>query len=117
MSGQVRENFVIAAVIIFSLWQCVNRCGALAECATVAYSVCTMLDIVRAALPYVQVILSLLLIAAIVLQQTSAGLGGVFGGNDDSVHYTRRGLERTIFQATFVLAVLYFIAAFVALFI
>jgi protein translocase SecG subunit len=33
-------------------------------------------------LPYVQIILSVLLVLGILLQQSEAGLGGAFGGGD-----------------------------------
>ncbi len=70
----------------------------------------------QAALPYVQIILSLLLVGAIVLQQTGASLGGAFGAdNFSSGFHTRRGFERTLFQATIVLSVLLVVSALVNL--
>jgi preprotein translocase subunit SecG len=70
----------------------------------------------QAALPYVQIILSLLLVGAIVLQQTGASLGGAFGAdNFSSGFHTRRGFERTLFQATIVFGVLLVISALVNL--
>lgn len=75
-----------------------------------------MVETISAVLPYIQIALSLLLIAAILLQQTGTGLGGALGGSDnDSVHYTRRGAERFLFKATFVLGILFALSAFVAL--
>ena len=69
-------------------------------------------------LPYVQITLSLLLIAAVLLQQTGTGLGGALGGSDSGgVHYTRRGAEKILFQATFVIAILFALSAFIALFL
>ncbi|MFZ4848538.1 MAG: preprotein translocase subunit SecG [Caldilinea sp.] len=47
-------------------------------------------------------IVAIALIAVIVVQgQTGAGLGAVFGGGD--IYRTRRGLEKTLWQLTFVL--------------
>jgi preprotein translocase subunit SecG len=70
------------------------------------------------ALPYVQIVLSVLLIGAIVLQQTGASLGGAFGAdNFSSGFHTRRGFERTLFQATIVLSVLFALSALVNLLI
>lgn len=68
-------------------------------------------------LPYIQIVLSLLLIAAILLQQTGSGLGGALGGSDNmgAVHYTRRGAEKLLFRATFVLGILFALSAFIAL--
>lgn len=70
-------------------------------------------------LPYVQIVLSALLVAAVLLQQTGAGVGGAFGGSDNfSVGFhTRRGLEHTLFIATIILAVLFAASAFLALII
>ncbi|MDP3964691.1 MAG: preprotein translocase subunit SecG [bacterium] len=52
------------------------------------------------------IVLSVLLIAAILLQQRGSGLGGVFGG-EGNVFSTRRGVERTLFIFTIVVAVLF----------
>lgn len=63
---------------------------------------------VHAIMPYVQIVLSVLLIAAILLQQTGASLGGAFGSdNFSSGFHTRRGAERTLFYATILLVVLF----------
>ncbi len=67
-------------------------------------------------LPYIQITLSVMLITTILLQQTGSSLGGAFGAdNFGSQFNTRRGLERTLFRASIVLAVLFAITAFVAL--
>jgi len=67
-------------------------------------------------LPYIQIILSVLLIGAVLLQQSGGGLGGAFGGGDDmSTHYTRRGLEKILFNATIIIAILFALSAFLAL--
>jgi protein translocase SecG subunit len=69
-------------------------------------------------LPYVQVVLSVLLMVAIVLQRTGASLGGAFGAdNFSSGFHTRRGFEKTLFRATIVLAVLFALSALTHLFI
>jgi preprotein translocase subunit SecG len=61
-----------------------------------------------AALPYLEIILSLLLIVGVVLQQRGAGLGGAFGGdNFASTFYKRRGAEKFLFNATIVIAILF----------
>jgi preprotein translocase subunit SecG len=65
-----------------------------------------------AALPYVQIVLSLLLILGIVLQNRGASLGGAFGGdNFASTFYKRRGAEKFLFNATIVIALLFVAAA------
>lgn len=64
------------------------------------------------ALPYAEIVLSILLIAGIVLQQRGASIGGAFGGdNFASTFYKRRGAERFLFIATIVIAVLLVVSA------
>ena len=58
----------------------------------------------------VQIVISFLLGAAILLQQRSGGLSPVFGG-EGGFYRTRRGLEKIIFWATIVLAVLFLATA------
>ncbi|MDP2729960.1 MAG: preprotein translocase subunit SecG [Dehalococcoidales bacterium] len=60
-----------------------------------------------------QIVLSIALILAIMLQVRGGGLGGIFG-QADSVFRTRRGIEKTLFQFTIVLAVLFVLIAIVA---
>lgn len=57
-----------------------------------------------------QIVISVLLIAAILLQQRGGGLSSVFGG-ESSAYRTRRGAERSIFIATIILAFLFLVAA------
>ena len=69
-----------------------------------------------ATLPYVQIVLSVLLVGAVLLQRTGASLGGAFGAdNFSSGFHTRRGLEKTLFYATIVLAVLFALSALINL--
>ncbi len=62
----------------------------------------------------VQMVLSVALILAIMLQVRGGGLGGIFG-QADSVYRTKRGVEKTLFQLTIVLVVLFVIISIVAL--
>ena len=62
-------------------------------------------------LPWMQIILSVILVAAILLQQTGAGVGGAFGGGDDSIRYTRRGMEKVLFYLSIVVAILFALSA------
>lgn len=66
-------------------------------------------------LPYVQVGLSVLLIAVVLIQQSAAGLGGAFGDNFASGFHTRRGFEKTLFNASIIIAILFVASALVAL--
>ena len=53
-----------------------------------------------------QIILATALMASILLQQRGTGLGGAFGG-EITAYRSRRGIERTLFRLTIVLAVLF----------
>ena len=48
------------------------------------------------------------MMTAILLQSRGTGLSGVFGGASN-VYRTKRGIEKTLFIATIVLAVLFFV--------
>jgi len=54
-----------------------------------------------------QIVVSILLMVAILLQNKGAGLGGVFGGTGGGVYMTKRGLEKKLFIATIVLAAIF----------
>ena len=53
-----------------------------------------------------QLIVSVALTFAVLLQSRGSGLGGTFGG-DSAVYRSRRGIERTLFRLTIGLAVLF----------
>lgn len=55
-----------------------------------------------------QIIVSVALIAAILLQNRGTGLSGTFGG-DSAVYRSRRGVERRLWQFTIVLLALFVI--------
>ena len=77
-----------------------------------------MITVIQAILPYVQIVLSVLLVITILLQQTGSGIGGAFGGDNFSAGFhTRRGAEKVLFNATIVIAVLFGLSAFIALII
>lgn len=74
------------------------------------------METIQNVLPYVQIILSILLITAILLQQRGSSLGGAFGSDNFSATYhKRRGAELFLFKLTIVLAVLFAGSAFLAL--
>lgn len=56
----------------------------------------------------IQIIVSVALIAAVLLQTKGSGLGGIFGGQS-TVYKSRRGVEKTIFHVTIGLAVAFFV--------
>jgi protein translocase SecG subunit len=66
-------------------------------------------------LPYIQIFLAVILITAILMQQTDASLGAVFGGGDSGGSgRTRRGFEKTLFKATIVIAILFVSVTFLS---
>ncbi len=54
-----------------------------------------------------QIIVASMLIAVILAQVRGGGLGGIFGGGGESAFKSRRGVERTLFRFTIVLAVVF----------
>lgn len=74
--------------------------------------------LLQGALPFIQILIAVLLIGAILLQQTGASVGGAFGADSfSSGFHTRRGLERMLFHATIVLGILFALSALVNLFL
>ena len=61
-------------------------------------------------LQIVQIIVAATLIILILLQTKGTGLGGIFG-SDSSVYKSRRGVEKTLFNATIGLLVVFFLVA------
>jgi preprotein translocase subunit SecG len=60
-----------------------------------------------------QIIVSIALMAAILLQARGTGLSGTFGG-DSAVYRSRRGIERRLFQFTVALIGLFVLFSLVA---
>jgi len=53
-----------------------------------------------------EILVSIGLIAAVLLQSRGAGLGATFGG-ESSAYRSRRGVEKTLFQFTIIMAALF----------
>lgn len=81
------------------------------------HAILSPMNTLQSVLPYIQIVLSVLLIIAILLQQSSSGLGGAFGegNNFGSGHHTRRGFERVLFLSTIVLSILFAVSALASL--
>ncbi|OGI87030.1 preprotein translocase subunit SecG [Candidatus Nomurabacteria bacterium RIFCSPLOWO2_01_FULL_33_24] len=76
------------------------------------------MEIISNILPWIQIILSLVLIIAIILQRSGAEMGGALGGGDSGTTYhTRRGLEKFLFRLAIVVAVLFTISSLMAIFL
>jgi protein translocase SecG subunit len=61
-----------------------------------------------------QIIISVFLVSAILLQQRGAGSSAITGGAQAS-YYTKRGFEKVLFIATIILAILFLAIALVNL--
>jgi preprotein translocase subunit SecG len=70
------------------------------------------MEVIGKILPYIQIIISILLIAVVLIQQRGSGAGGAFGGGG-AISYKKRGIEKTLSQVTVVLAILFALTAFV----
>ena len=57
-----------------------------------------------------QMLVAVALVGVILLQVQGGGLGGIFG-QPDGVYRTRRGIERTLFRLTIILAAVFVIMA------
>lgn len=64
----------------------------------------------------IQIVLAILLVAVILMQQKSSGLGLAFGG-DSNVYRSRRGIEKFLHWATVVMAVLFALVALATVFL
>jgi len=60
-----------------------------------------------------QIVLAVALILIILLQVRGGGLGGIFG-QPDTVYRTKRGVEKTLFQLTIALVVMFIILALIS---
>ena len=61
-----------------------------------------------------QIILAIALILVIMMQVKGGGLGGIFG-QADTVYRTKRGVEKTLFQLTIALGILFIALSIVTL--
>ena len=69
-------------------------------------------------LPYIEIILSVVLVLSILLQQSGAGVGGALGGGDGgSFHHTRRGFEKFLFYLSIICAILFAVSAFLSIYL
>ncbi len=61
-----------------------------------------------------QIVVAVALIAVSLLQVKGGGLGGIFG-QADTVYRTKRGVEKTLFQFTIALVVIFIVLSIVSL--
>jgi preprotein translocase subunit SecG len=62
---------------------------------------------VETAINLVTILLSVVLIGVILLQTKGSSFSGAFGGGSDTIQRTRRGFEKTLFQFTIGISVLF----------
>lgn len=66
-------------------------------------------------LNFLQIFVSVLLIISVLLQVKGSGFGSALGGmTGGSVYRTKRGLERTLFQATILLVIVFLFVSFLS---
>jgi preprotein translocase subunit SecG len=64
---------------------------------------------------FLQIFVSVVLILVVLLQVKGSGFGAALGGmSGGSTFRTKRGLERTLFQATIVLAIVFIFVSFLS---
>jgi preprotein translocase subunit SecG len=68
---------------------------------------------VDTAINLVMIIVSTVLILVILLQTKGSSFSGAFGGDTSSIYKTRRGLEKTLFEFTIGVGVLFVVLAIV----
>ncbi len=66
------------------------------------------------ALNLVMIIISIVLIMIVLLQTKGSSFSGAFGGDTGSINRTRRGLEKTLFQLTIGVGILFGVVAFLS---
>lgn len=60
-----------------------------------------------AAVDLAMIIVSVVLIMVVLLQTKGSSFSGAFGGDSSGIYKTRRGVEKTLFQFTIGIAVLF----------
>jgi len=97
---------------------CINKRinSKLVFCASICNN--RRMNLVIQILPYAQIILGVILVTSILLQQTSAGVGGALGGADSGgFHHTRRGFERFLFYLSIICGILFALFALLSIII
>ncbi len=67
-------------------------------------------------LSIIQIVISVILMALVLIQQKGSGLGAAFGG-ESTVYRTKRGAEKTIFRLTIIFSILFLLSALANFFI
>jgi len=87
----------------------------------VFYFICynlVVMEWLKIVLPWLQVILSVAIIAAVLMQTSDAGLGSAFGGGSgNEIAHTKRGLEKGLMWGTAIMAGLFVLLSIATLLI
>jgi protein translocase SecG subunit len=68
-------------------------------------------------LPYIQMGLAAIMVVGILMQRSEAGLGSAFGDSDTGSKITRRGFEKTLFNANMLISILFVFSILIGLII
>ncbi len=66
------------------------------------------------ALSIAMILISVVLILVVLMQSKGSGFSGAFGGSSSSIYRTRRGLEKTLYQFTIGVAIVFVAVAILA---
>ncbi len=66
------------------------------------------------ALSIAMILVAVVLIIVVLAQSKGSGFSGAFGGSSSSIYRTRRGLEKTLYQFTIGVAVVFVVIAILA---
>jgi preprotein translocase subunit SecG len=60
------------------------------------------------------IVVSIMLMAVILMQSKGSGFSGAFGGDTSSIYRTRRGFERTLYNFTIGVGVIFVVLSIIA---
>ncbi len=64
----------------------------------------------KIAITFIQIIVSVVLLLAILLQSKGTGLGSAFGGGGE-IYRTKRGVEKILYLSTIVLVIIFLLSS------
>jgi preprotein translocase subunit SecG len=68
----------------------------------------------ESALSIVMIIVSVVLILVILMQTKGSSFSGAFGGDTTGIYRTRRGVEKTLFQMTIGITIVFVVLALIS---
>lgn len=61
-----------------------------------------------------QIVMAIVITVLVLLQAKNAGMSNIFGGGDMGVYQTKRGVEKTLFNATIGLGIAFLVLALIS---